>query len=110
MLRISGYSQEYRFNIIKGAIDRMKEVRAKVASGEWVSQYRDRPTIVSAKAARGGFSKGTWFLKNETTTTLTCAATPGSMLQERLKATLKAGVQADSGQTMVLEDGGAPAT
>ena len=110
MLRISGYSQEYRHNIIKGAVDRMKEVRAKVARGEWTSQYRDREAIVSAKEARGGFSKGTWFLKGETTTTLTCAATPGSILQDHIKTTLKAGTQADGGQTMVLEDGGAPAT
>ena len=65
---------------------------------------------MAAKEARGGGSKATWFLKGETTTTLTCTATPGSKLQTQLKDKLKTTVQADGGQTMVLEDRGTPAT
>ena len=110
MLRISGYSSQYRYNVIKGAIERMKEVRRKVASGEWRSQYRDRATIMAAKSAKGGNSASTWFLKGDVTSTLTITATPGSELQGAVKKALEKVPQADGGRTMVLEDGGVPAT
>ena len=40
ILRISGYITRYCFNIIRGAILRMKEVRKKVAEGEQECQYK----------------------------------------------------------------------
>ena len=109
MLRISGYSSQYRYNVMKGAIERMKEVRRKVASGEWKSQYRDRASILAAKIAKGGSSASTWFLKGEVTSTLTVTATPGSELQKAVRKALEKAPQADGGKTMVLEDGGVPA-
>ena len=53
MLRISGYSEAYRYNIIRGAISRMKDIRNKVKTKEWPSQYRERKAIIAAKEARG---------------------------------------------------------
>ena len=44
------------------------------------------------------------------TSTLTITATPGSELQGAVKEALKKNPQADGGRTMVLEDGGVPAT
>ena len=110
MLRISGYNARYRFNIIRGAILRMKEVRRKVAEGEWVCQYRDREAIAEAKSKKGGDAASTWFLKGTTTSTVTCAATPGSQLQQGIKEALKLCSQADGGTMLVVEDGGVPAT
>ena len=87
MLWISGYSHEYRYNLIKGAIERMKTVREKVASKEWMSQYRDRNAIMDAKMAKGGNSSATWFLKDDVTSTLTVTATPGSELHMMVRDT-----------------------
>ena len=63
MLRISGYSHQYRYNLIKGAIERMKEIRLKVASTEWQSQYRDREMIMAAKVAEGDSQLQLGFLR-----------------------------------------------
>ena len=110
MLRISGYSMQYRKHAIGGAISRMKEVRRLVEVGTWSSQYRDRKTILDTKEQKGGNTPGTWFLKGETTTTIVCTATPDSSLQTQIKKALESGEQADGGRTLVLEDGGLPIT
>ena len=105
MLRLSGYSQSYRLNTIKGAIERMVEVRENVRTGIWKSQYRSRDEIYKAKQLKGGNSAATWFLKGDTTGTVTCCATPNSELQKLIKDNLNTEKQADGGKTMVLEDG-----
>ena len=110
MLKISGYSMEYRRHAISGAIERMKEVRRLVRTGTWESQYRDRKTIIKAKEQKGGNSPGTLFLKGDITSTVTCTATPNSSLQTEIKRSLASSDQADGGRTLVLEDGGLPVT
>ena len=110
MLRISGYSMEYRRHAIGGAIKRMKEVRRLVETGTWASQYRDRKTILETKEQKGGNTPGTWFLKGETTSTIVCTATPDSSLQSHIRRSLATSDQADGGRTLVLEDGGLPVT
>ena len=110
MLRVSGYSPEFRHHTIRGVISRMKQVKEMVSTGEWTSHYRDRKAITEAKKSKGGNSASTWFLKGLTTATTTCMATPGSTLQLAIRAKLAEGQQADGGRTMVLEDGGLPAT
>ena len=106
MLRISGYDAKYRALVIKGAINRMKEVRQKVKNGVWASQYRDRSEINKNKIEKGGNSSATWFLKWETTATITCTATPGSILKKEIEKKINNSNQADKGRTMVVDDGG----
>ena len=110
MLRISGYNKAYRYNAIKGAIDRIKTVRKNVKDKIWESQYRTRDAIAKAKAEKGGNSPATWFLKGNVTNTLTCTSTKDSKLQLALTETLRSGEQPIGGRTLVLEDGGLPVT
>ena len=71
---------------------------------------RDRKEICKAKLAKGGNSASTWFLKGDTTSTVTCCATPNSELQKLIKEYISKEKQADGGKTLVLEDGGLPIT
>ena len=87
----------------------MKEIRQKVARKKWQSQYRDRKTIMDAKAAKSGQSAATWFLKVDVTAILTVIATPNSGLQTTVKNALRNQPQADGDRAIVMEDGGVPA-
>ena len=97
MLRLSGYSQPHRRNVIKGAIERMIEIRNNVKSGKWKSQYRNRIEISKAKLAKGGNSASTWFLKGDATSRVTCA-TLNSELQKVIKENLSIEKRADGGK------------
>ena len=65
---------------------------------------------MKTKVDKGGNYSSTWFLKGEITSTVTCTATPGSELQKLIKTGISEEKQADGGKTLVLEDGGLPAT
>ena len=70
--------------------------------------FRVREQIQEAKDAKGGLSAASWFLGGQVKATISCQATPGGVLAERIK---KAIGTAKDGQTrLVLEDGGAPIT
>ena len=68
--------------------------------------YRDRETIAAQKKKKGGNSAATWFLKDNTTTTVSVAATPGGILQKKVKEALRDIKGPDGGSTMVIEKGG----
>ena len=110
ILRVSGYSEAYRHQIMNGAIKRMIQCKRKVSNGEWESLYRTREAITMVKEEKGGCSTATWFLKGQTTSTITCTATPNSLLQSMIKEKMTSVEQADKGKTLVMEDGGVPAT
>ena len=42
MFRVSGYNQMERYNWVKGAVERWKEMKSKVEQGEFTSMSRDR--------------------------------------------------------------------
>ena len=52
-MRVSGYGAEYRHDIIKGAVDRHKEMLRKSENGE-IKLYRSRKEIKLAKREKGG--------------------------------------------------------
>ena len=60
-LRISGYDHKYRFDLLKGILDRQDQIRQEVESGTRVL-YRSRREIVKQKQARLGKHNNTWFL------------------------------------------------
>ena len=51
--------------------------------------YRDKKQIRDQKAVKGGRSASTWFLKGQNKCTLKVAATPGSVLINKIKGALK---------------------
>lgn len=109
MLRISGYSAEYRYRILQGAILRHDQMLEEEKSGLIENFYRNRAQMVAHLLSKGGkASAATWFLKGGVTTTLTTMATPGSNLKNRIQAALKTVQSPDGGTTKVIEASGVP--
>ena len=106
-MRISGYSENYRFDILKGAVKRHREMLDLAQKGE-ITLYRNREEIMVTKKEKGGSSPNTWYLKGNKTTTLTVAATPGGVLKQQMTHALKGVLAPDKGETMVVERGGKP--
>ena len=79
-MRVSGYGAKYRYNVVKGAVDRYREMMQKSDKGE-IKLYRNRNDIKLSKRQKGG-SASSWHLKGETTSTIGVAATPGGELKK----------------------------
>jgi hypothetical protein len=56
MMRVSGYSAEYCFNILKGVILKYRDMIAKEANGEIHNYYRNRRQMKDHKKANGGMT------------------------------------------------------
>jgi hypothetical protein len=111
MLRISGYNEQYRFNILTGAIDRYTEICNMESEGRIDNLYRNRIQVVRDCAARGGKSAAsTWFMRGNVSCTLTTASTPDSVLRDRLQKSLSGLTTVDGARTKVVEMGGTPIT
>ena len=106
MLRISGYSEKERFNFIKGAVIRHRAMKDEIKSGLRDSMYRKREQILLAKDKKGGICAATWFLGGNVESTISCQATPGSVLVNLLKK--KVGTTAKGNKRLVVEEGGLP--
>ena len=104
MMRISGYEEGYRFNIIKGAIERHRHILDQAREGK-IDLYRSRQQVERNKREKGGISAASWHLKGEVTSTLNIAATPGGELKARLSNALADVRGPDKGRTMVVERG-----
>ena len=108
MLHISGYSERYRFNIIKGVITRHKELLRQVKDKEIDSLYRNRDKIKEMKTQKGGNSNNTWFISKETNNILMTTATPNSKLSKELKEAIDKLPTVAGGRTKPIEKGGLP--
>ena len=108
MLRISGYNQRERLHNIKGATQRHNQMKTEVEQGERESLYRRRRQIVEAKDLKGGLSAASWFLGNDVKAVLSCQATPGSVLADKIRKAV--GVNQDGTRNLVTEEGGQPVT
>ena len=107
MLYISGYSATERYHYIKGALERTNTIDEEIAAGTRDSRYRTGEQIRKAKIEKGGLSASTWFLSREVSNTVTCQATPGSMLATMLSNSLSKS-STEGKRTIVLEEGGHP--
>lgn len=105
MLRVSGYAEEYRYNIMLGAIKRHEEMKEKDRIGE-IQFYRNRKQIVEMKIQKGGNSAATWFLKGDITGVVSVTATPEGKLMNIVKETLRDKDNPDGGRLLVIEEGG----
>ena len=57
-LRVSGYSSRFRYNILKGIIDRYLSMLDQTKQGN-IRMYRSREEILTAKQSRGGNNAST---------------------------------------------------
>ena len=105
-LRISGYSSKERYDTIRGAILRKKEMEKKVNTGEIKSLNRTRKKILMTKDAKGGGTAATWYLRGQTSSTIKCQPTPGGILASRLKKALNP--ETSKERVQVIEEGGLP--
>ena len=80
----------------------------KVDCGEIISLHRDRREIMASKEKKGGFQSSTWFLQGQTSKTVRCDPTPGSVLCKTLKKVLNP--EGTQERTLVVEEGGIPVT
>jgi hypothetical protein len=111
MLRISGYNELYRYNILTGAVARYEELVRMEGSGEIENLYRNRKQVISDTKKKGGKSAAaTWFMRGEVSVTLNTAPTPYSGLRDRLQTALSSVVSPDGAKTKVIENGGIPIT
>ena len=108
MLRISGYTTRERYNNIKGATARHRQMMEEVHSGERESIYRRRAQIMEAKDLKGGLSAASWFLGGDVRAVLSCQATPGSVLADKIRK--EVGTNKDGTRNLVMEEGGLPLT
>jgi len=110
MLRISGYDEKYRVNLLKGILKRKDDIEIMIGNGTRV-RYRSREQIVEQKQQKLGKFANTWFLRNNIINTLKITATPQSTLKYKIHDTLRKRVQfAEGGETKVIEMGGALVT
>jgi hypothetical protein len=107
MLRVSGYKEDYRYNIMKGALERYNTMVKKEKEGEIQNLYRSRSQIVQMCKDRGGkASAATWFMKGEISSTTSTAPTPEGQLKEKIQKLLESVSKAGGGRTKVIEVGG----
>ena len=88
MLKLSGYSEQFRANTIKGVMSRWETVQSDVASGNRVL-HRSQDQIALQKASRGGNNSASWFLREQTTSTMKFPMTPGSELRNKIQESIK---------------------
>ena len=79
-MRISGYEEKMRIDVIRGILTREKQMTDEIARGETV-RYRSGSAIRLQKEMRVGKSVNTWFLRAGNTCTLNVQCTPGSLLR-----------------------------
>ena len=109
-LQISGYNHRFRYNVLKGAIDRSETMERKYKEGV-LNRYRSRSEINKIKAERQGRNPNTWFIGDQGmySSTLVIPHTPNSTLAREIKSTTKDRVIA-GGHTKVIEATGHPVT
>ena len=82
-MMISDYSHRERYNTIKGAIVRYCTMLDGVKSGVRQSLHRSGKEIRDKKSKSQNWAN-TWFLKENTISTVSCTATPGNHLKKAL--------------------------
>ena len=106
-LRISGYFAPYRYNILKGILNRIRQIEDEVKNGNR-DRYRSRKQILDHKKQSIGNFPNTWFLKDDVTNILKVPCTPGSKLVNSIRGKCGQTRGPDGGRTKFVELGGLP--
>ena len=108
-LRCSGYDHSYRFQTLKGVLNRSKQIEEEIVNGTRI-RYRTKAQIEEHKQNTIGNFPNTWFLKNETTNILKVPCTPNSSLVNSMRQKAGSSRGPDKGITKFVEMGGIPVT
>ena len=104
-LKFSGYNQEFRFDILKGILDRKAQMDAQFESG--TPRYRNKDEIAIAKSNKKGKYNNTWFLRGNITTIMKVQATSWGLLGQGVREKVRGILGPDGGETKVIEMAGA---
>ena len=99
-LRASGYSQQYRAQILSGVLERAKQMRLEGL------KYRNRQEIERAKAGRKNGWINTWFLKGSYTSVFQVQASVDGGLAGAVREATRNHRAPDGGKTLVVEKAG----
>ena len=102
---ISGYSHSERYNTMKGAVERYRSLLAEVRKGDREYIQRSGKEIREKKATSQCWAN-TWFLRENTKSTVSCSVTPGGILKKELNKVINP--DGNQYRTQVIEDGGMP--
>ena len=78
-LRRSGYNEKYRLNMIKGIVNRVKQIEDNIRAGRW-QRYRSDSQTRSDKLNRPGRYSSTWYLQNGVRDTVQTSIKPNGTL------------------------------
>ena len=106
-LRCSGYDHAYRFQTLKGVINRAKQIEDEISNGTRI-RYRTKIQIDQSKRNTTGNFPNTWFLRNETTNILKVPCTPNSILVNNMKQKAGQSRGPNNGFIKFVEMGGVP--
>ena len=104
-LKKSGYNELYRFNVLKGALQRM-DTFEKLIKDNIIRRYRTRSEIKMTKKQKPGRTNQSWFLRGNIVDTLQVSSTPNGELAELLRKKLRTIQRPEEGQTQVIEKSG----
>ena len=105
MLRISGYGEQYRFNVINGVIQRSKALLNELKQNG-KPLHRNRNEIVECKRGKTGQFVNTWFLRGDMTSVIKVQGTPNSLLAQNVYQNVKSHRNPNGGTIKVVEKGG----
>ena len=104
-LKKSGYNELYRFNVLKGALERMdtfeKQIKDKI-----IKRYRTRSEIKEMKKLKAGRTNQSFFLRGNVVDTLEVSHTEKGELAQLMRNKLKTIQKPEEGQTQVIERSG----
>ena len=103
-LRISGYDQLYRFQVLKGVLVRQNQIYEEIALGNRV-RYRSQSEIEEQKRKNLGNFANTWFLNDEISGILKVPCTPDSKLLSIVRQQSGGSKGPDGGSTKFVEMG-----
>ena len=104
-MRISGYSLQVRHDIVRGVLERSKQMEELIRAGSKI-RYRNFKEMETQKSSRYGKHKNTWFLRGEVTSILKVQVTPRGHLASITREILRGLRAPDGGLTSVVETGG----
>ena len=108
MMRVSGYDEAYRKDIIMGVHKRVLEMEILIHKGQ-KERYRNREQINYCHKISKGRYVDTWFLKGGNhTSVLNIQPTPGGKLAKMLRDGIGYHKAPDGGTTKIVEVGGEP--
>ena len=105
MLRISGYNQDYRNEVLRGILARIKTFEEMVKAGVR-PRARSGAEIRAEKATREGTYVDNWFVRGQNTQLLMIKYTEGSALKEAVRSRISNLRSPDGGTTKIVERGG----